>query len=106
MSVRPPSPRRGTADNGQDNPAYYRASEVAAELLRTALLAKLAVDIEDPVLARRAARYATASARLLSGLDFPPHSDDDDDHAGGLPEVGDLLEQLHPFDAQPEEASA
>ncbi len=35
------------------------AAAVAAELLRLSLLAKLAVDLEDPRLARRAARYAT-----------------------------------------------
>lgn len=74
------------------------ALSTAQELLRTALLSKLAVDLEDPVLARRAARCAAESARLLSGLDFPAHVDEDqaDEDAAGLPDVGDLLEALRP----------
>lgn len=66
-------------------------------LLRTALLAKLAVDLEDPVLARRAAREALAHARLLSGLDFPPDAEGDV-HCGPrpLPAVEDLLLLVHP----------
>ena len=43
----------------------------AADLLGAALLAKLAVDLEDPVLARQAASQAGAAARWLQGLDFP-----------------------------------
>lgn len=54
------------------------ASVCAHELLRTALLAKLAVDLQDPRLARRAAREALAQARLLSGLDFLAYEDEDD----------------------------
>jgi hypothetical protein len=68
------------------------AQSVAFELVRTALVAKLAVDLGDPVLARRAARYAQSSARLVAGLDFPAHVESDDDQA--LPEVDDLLERM------------
>ncbi len=64
------------------------------KLLRTALLAKLAVDLEDPALARRAARYAQTSAHLLAGLDFPPHDDREEPDDQALPEVEDLLERL------------
>lgn len=73
------------------------ATTAAWQLLRTALLAKLAVDLEDPALARRAAREALTHARLLSGLDFPPGVEDDV-HCGPrpLPTVGDLLERIHP----------
>jgi hypothetical protein len=82
--------------------AREQASTTAAELQRTALLAKLAVDLGDPPLARRAARYAQSSARLLAGSDFPPHVDDDCDDCDhdhdhdhqSLPEVDDLLERL------------
>jgi hypothetical protein len=74
------------------------AVDAAEELLRTALLCKLAVDLQDPVLARRAARAAAGPARLLSGLDFASYVELDDgwDGGGGLPEVQDLLEALHP----------
>jgi hypothetical protein len=67
-------------------------SDTAHELLRTALLAKLAVDLGDPQLARRAARYAQSSAKLLAGLDLPTYVEDDDDES--LPEVDDLLERM------------
>lgn len=52
------------------------ASRAALELLRTALLAKLAVDLQDPALAHRAAREALAQAGLLHALDFPPYVDE------------------------------
>lgn len=49
----------------------------AEELLRVALIAKLSVDLDDPHLARRAARDAsTASARLLT-LRWPPPAADE-----------------------------
>lgn len=99
---RPPDQRgrRDEGSAGRDRPAggvvtLEWATTAAAELLRVSLLAKLAVDLEDPVLARRAARKAQAPARLLAGLDFAAYvGEDQDDDA--LPEVGDLLEQLHP----------
>ncbi len=69
-----------------------RATTTAAELVRYALVAKLAVNLGDPPLARRAARYAESSARLLGGLEFPVHVDDDDDLP--LPEVDDLLARM------------
>jgi len=53
----------------------------------------LALDLGDTVLARRAARYAASSARLLSGLDFPDASEDHDDDQA-LPELDELLERL------------
>lgn len=71
------------------------AAVEATELLRTALLAKLAVDLEDPVLARRAARQSLAHARLLSGLEFPPHVDTDEGGAR-MPELDDLLTRRYP----------
>jgi hypothetical protein len=64
-------------------------SDTAHELLRTALLAKLACDLGDPALARRAARYAQSAAKLLAGLDLPTYVEEDDDEP--LPEVDDLL---------------
>ena len=70
----------------------HPAEGVAHELLRTALLAKLAVDLGDPALARRAARRAAGSARLLSGMDLPVSVDPDED----LPEVDDLLVAKYP----------
>ncbi len=48
-----------------------RAGVAAQELLRTALLARLAVDLDDPALARRAATAAVRHARLLAGLSWP-----------------------------------
>jgi hypothetical protein len=76
------------------------AAEAAKELLRTALLAKLACDLEDPALARRAAREASRHARLLSGLDFPAYDTGDEP----LPDVGDLLDVLSPPCAADDEA--
>ena len=69
--------------------ALERAETTSAELLRLALLAKLAVDLGDPVLCRRAARHAVTAARFLSGSDFPAYVNSDDTDA--LPTVGDLL---------------
>lgn len=45
------------------------AHAAAADLLRTALTAKLAVNVGDPVLSRRASLQAAGHARLLAGLD-------------------------------------
>jgi hypothetical protein len=70
------------------------AVSTAFELVRTALLAKLAVDLGDPMLARRAARYAQSAAHLLAGLDFPPYDDREDPDDQALPEVEDLLERM------------
>jgi hypothetical protein len=70
------------------------AASTAFELVRTALVAKLAVDLGDPVLARRAARYAQSSARLLGGLDFPAEVDEPQRDVEHLPEVDDLLERM------------
>ncbi len=76
------------------------ADSSVGELLRTALVAKFAVDLEDPVLVRRAARLAAGHAQVLSRLDFPAHSREDDDvlseHDVQLPDVGDLLALRHP----------
>ena len=49
----------------------------STELLRTAALAKLATDLRDPALARRAAREAVTHARLLAGLDYPAPAEAD-----------------------------
>lgn len=75
-----------------------RAHGAAEELLRTALLAKLAVDLQDPVLARRAARRAVLSGRLLSGLDFPAlvSLDEEDSDLPDVQDLLDLLDVLHP----------
>lgn len=62
----------------------------AGDLLRAAMTVKLALDLDDPRLARRAAREAAALARLLAGLDVGEHLVDVD-----LPDVADLLEQLY-----------
>ncbi len=76
------------------------AASSVGELLRAALVTKLAVDLEDPVLARRASRLAAGHAQVL---DFPAHSkeDDDDDVRSESesdiqpPDVGDLLALRH-----------
>jgi hypothetical protein len=65
-------PDRPTVQKHQPAAARQRAISAAEDLLRTALLASFAVDLQDPVLARRAAREALSSARLLCGLDFLP----------------------------------
>ncbi len=76
------------------------ADSSVGELLRTALVANFAVDLEDPVLVRRAARLAAGHAQVLSRLDFPAHKQEDDDvlseHDVQLPDVGDLLALRHP----------
>lgn len=77
------------------------AAEAAQELLRTALLAKLAVDLQDPVLARRAARKALAQARLLAGLDFPAAVDD----ATPVPTLDEVLARRYPAVAPAEETT-
>lgn len=73
------------------------AKRTAADLLRLALLARLATQLDDPRLARRAARDAQAAAHLLAGLDWParPGLDDGPDDDPALPSVGVLLEQVH-----------
>lgn len=74
-----------------------RATVAAAELLRVALLAKLACDLGDPQLTRRAARHAQTVAHHLAGLHFPVHPDYVlPEVPDALPEVDDLLELLHP----------
>ena len=74
----------------------HPAAAAAHELLRTALLAKLAVDVGDPALARRAARRAASSARLLSGMHLPAYVDPDEDLDDDLPKLGDLLVAKYP----------
>ncbi len=71
------------------------ATLTAAELLRTALLAKLAVDLEDPALVRRAAGYAESSAHLLAGLTFPTYVDrEEDDEDQSLPSLDEFLDRM------------
>ena len=68
-----------TADLTLEAAPVHPAAAAAHELLRTALLAKLAVDLGDPTLTRRAARLAHTAARLLAGMgDLPVHADPDD----------------------------
>jgi hypothetical protein len=97
--VPPPPPLRG-ADTVGHTPTKIkeptvsrtqstRPADLAQELIRLALLARLALELGDPDLARRAARYAVPVVRLLAGLD-------DGTHLGPLPEVDDLLAQLRP----------
>ncbi len=66
-----------------------RPVDLEQELIRLGLLARLALELDDPDLARRAARYALPVVRLLAGLD-------DGSPPGPLPEVDDLLERLRP----------
>jgi hypothetical protein len=61
-------------------PASNRPADMAQELVRLALLARLALELDDKDLARRAARYAVPVVGLLAGLDEPRP-------AGSLPEV-------------------
>lgn len=86
--------------------ALERATTAAADLLRCSLVVKLAVDLEDPRLARRAARQVITSARLLTGMDFPDGRDwidsDDQDDDALLPEVADLL-RTHRRDLEDED---
>ncbi len=98
----PPSPSKGgggvsqplEALSSQPASVLVKATAVAAELLRTALLAKRAVDLQDSALAGRAARYAASSAHLLAGLDVPTYDDSEDVDDQELPEVDDLLERM------------
>lgn len=73
-----------------------KPAEVAQELLRLSLLARLALQLDDQPLARCAARYAAPLVRLLAGLD-----DGQADEGDELPELEDLLERLRPAAAQP-----
>jgi hypothetical protein len=66
------------------------AATATFDLLRCALLAKLAADLGDPALTRRAALEAAGHARLLAGRGHTPEA------ATALPEVDDLLLQLAP----------
>ncbi len=50
-----------------DGPVTAGPHDAADELVRTALLARLAVDLGDQPLARRVALEAAAHARLLAG---------------------------------------
>jgi hypothetical protein len=65
--VLPPPYREDRSVSAPGGPA----AAAAEELLRTALIAKLAVDLDDPALARRAANEAAGHARLLVDLDLP-----------------------------------
>ena len=53
------------------------------------MLAKLAVDLGDPMLTRRAARHAVGAAQRLALCDFPAYVDSDD--SDDLPTIADLL---------------
>jgi ATP phosphoribosyltransferase regulatory subunit HisZ len=74
--------------------AHDRAAASAHALLRAALVGKLAVDLGDPGLSRRAAQQARASAHHLAGLDFPDTRDWTGDDEP--PTVDQLLAELHP----------
>jgi hypothetical protein len=84
----------------QRHAAHDRAADTAHALLRAALVGKLAVDLGDPALSRRAAQQARASAQHLAGLDFPDTRDwaGDDEPAT----VDQLLAELHPRQAEAE----
>lgn len=85
MSVRSGGfrPRTRTPDTDR---AARTVAQAATELVRTALLCKLALDLDDPSLARRAARQSAQHARLLAGLDCGLEGE------GELPPVADLLD--------------
>lgn len=99
MTPPPPLP---TTPQGPARPGRYLLARrealrhtvagTARELLRTALLVKLAVDLADPVLARRAARQAAGHARLLSGLSVPPYAEPGDDDGAPPDELRDQVE--------------
>ena len=91
-SVRPPGGSYPWTRTPVDSPSL--AEKTSTELLRLSLLAKLAVDLGDPVLARRAARHAVTSARLLAGLDWQAPRLEQDDEDDDLPELDELLERL------------
>ncbi len=67
-----------------------RPVDLAQELVRLALLARLALELGDGDLARRASRYAAPVVRLLAGLE-------DDQPSTPLPEVENLLKRLRPL---------
>ena len=95
--VLPPLYREDRSDSAPGG--SHVAGSTATDLLRFAMVAKLATDLGDPVLARRAARYAVSSAHLLAGLDWQPEAqEDEDDDTAPLPAVDELLEQLRPAD--------
>lgn len=72
------------------------AATAARNLLKVSLLAKLAVDLQDPALARRAAREAQTHARLLAGLDFPPDEAAEVHCGPRLPDPDVLLVRRYP----------
>ncbi len=76
-----------TAETGAQDAAPAATRRLAQELLRTALLARLAVDLDDPTLARWAASAATRHARLLAGLTWPT-PDSDEVRGLTLPDAG------------------
>lgn len=67
--------------------------DLAFDLVRTALVAKLAVDLDDGALSRRAATEAAGHARLLAGLELPAADDDPAPHAAVV-QPGATLEEL------------
>jgi hypothetical protein len=79
--------------------AHDRAADTAHALLRAALVGKLAVDLGDPHLSRRAAQQARASAQHLAGLDFPDTRDWTEDEPATVEE---LLAEIHPRQAEAE----
>lgn len=93
MTDRPTS----DVDPGRRARATLRAARTAAveepetrpaALVRCALVAKLAADLDDAVLVRLAARHAAEHARILAGLDVGP--------AAALPNGEELLERRLP----------
>lgn len=68
--------------------------ELAFELVRTALIAKLAVDLNDGELSRRAATEAAGHARLLAGLLLPAPEDDERTPHAAVVQPGSTLEEL------------
>jgi hypothetical protein len=75
----------------------HAALVLAFELVRVSLLCKLALDLDEPVLARRAARHAVTAARELAEMDVPTDAEP-------LPEVDDLLDRLRPDPPDQEES--
>ncbi len=92
---RPTSLREGdvglTAETGPQDANGRVAAGTAEQLLRVALLTKLAIDLDDPALARRAASPAARHARLLAGLTWPKP---DSDEVRAVNRTGRTLEQL------------
>lgn len=83
-------------------------TDVALDLVRCSLIVKLAVDLEDPALVRRAAGQAAGAARLLAGLDLPDDPDPDVHASVAEPgtTVAELLARLYPAARAPEEPEA